>query len=214
MIKKMSKEKLIQTALVLGYVTVFYNLAEGVISVIFGINDETIALLGFGVDSFVEVLSGIGIIHMIYRMKKAGIDNLVKRDKFEKQALKITGTAFYILTAGLVAGSILNIITGAEPETTRVGIIISSVSILTMYILMSMKLKVGKQLHSDAIVADAHCTRTCFYLSFVLLASSGLYELIGIMWFDIAGSLGIAWFAFSEGKEAFEKVKSDNICCS
>ena len=71
---------------------------------------------------------------------------------------------------------------------------------------MNAKLKVGKELKSDAIIADANCTKTCFYLSFLLLASSGLYELFQIAYIDIAGSLGIAYFAFKEGREAFEKV--------
>ena len=207
----MSKEKLIKTAYILAIVTIAYNVIEGVISVIFGISDDTLALLGFGVDSFVEVLSGIGIMHMIYRMRKAGIHDVNSRDRFERQALRITGTAFYILMAGLVAGSVLNIIFGAEPETTIVGVIISSLSILTMYILMTWKTKIGKKLNSNAIIADANCTRTCFYLSFILLASSGLYELFGIGWFDIAGSLGIAWFAFSEGRESFEKARSEGV---
>lgn len=209
----MSKEKLINTAYILAIVTIVYNVIEGVVSVFFGINDETLALLGFGVDSFVEVLSGIGILHMIFRMKKAGINDVPTRDKFERRALKITGTAFYILVAGLIAGSVMNVVAGTKPETTTVGIIISILSILTMYFLMSWKMKIGKQLNSDAIIADANCTKTCFYLSFILLASSGLYELFGIVWFDIAGSLGIGWFAFSEGKEAFENAKSKNLSC-
>ena len=78
---------------------------------------------------------------------------------------------------------------------------------------MSWKMRIGKQLNSDAIIADANCTKTCFYLSFILLASSGLYELFGIAWLDIAGSLGIAWFAFSEGREAFEKSKMEELSC-
>ena len=210
----MTKEKLITTALVLSIITIVYNVAEGLVSVFFGLADETLALLGFGVDSFVEVLSGIGILHMIVRIKKAGINDVSSWDKFERRALKITGTAFYILVAGLVSGTVINIIKGVKPETTMAGIIISLLSILTMYILMRWKLKVGKKLHSDAIIADANCTKTCFYLSFVLLASSGLYELFGIAWFDVAGSLGIAWFAFSEGRESFEKAKSSEMSCS
>ena len=210
----MTKEKLITTALVLSIITIVYNVAEGLVSVFFGLADETLALLGFGVDSFVEVLSGKGILHMIVRIKKAGINDVSSWDKFERRALKITGTAFYILVAGLVSGTVINIIKGVKPETTMAGIIISLLSILTMYILMRWKLKVGKKLHSDAIIADANCTKTCFYLSFVLLASSGLYELFGIAWFDVAGSLGIAWFAFSEGRESFEKAKSSEMSCS
>ena len=79
---------------------------------------------------------------------------------------------------------------------------------------MTAKLKIGKALNSDAIIADANCTRTCFYLSFILLGASGLYELFHISYFDILGSLGIAYFAFKEGREAFEKVRSGNLACN
>jgi divalent metal cation (Fe/Co/Zn/Cd) transporter len=136
------------------------------------------------------------------------------RDDFEKTALRVTGTVFYLLVVGLIIGSVLSIINNVKPETTLPGIIIGVISILTMYWLMTSKLKVGKALHSDAIVADANCTRTCFYLSFILLASSGLYEAFGIAYFDVLGSLGIAYFAFKEGREAFEKAKSGNLMCS
>ncbi|MGE4287829.1 MAG: cation transporter [Salinivirgaceae bacterium] len=208
-----AKHKLIQTALILAMATIGYNVAEGLVSVSFGISDDTLALLGFGVDSFVEVLSGLGILHLVYRMKKNGINNITSRDKFERQALKITGVSFYLLAIGLVAGSLISLITKTTPETTRVGILIAILSILTMYILMTWKMKIGKQLNSDAIIADANCTKTCFYLSFILLVSSGLYELFKIQWFDVAGSLGIAWFAFSEGREAFGKAKASELSC-
>ena len=204
-------KNLIRTAFALSLITIFYNIAEGIISVYFGASDDALALLGFGVDSFVEVISGIGIAHMILRMKYSKVDT---RDTFEKTALRVTGTAFYLLTIGLIAGSVLNIINDVKPESTLPGIIIASISILTMYWLMTSKLKVGKALNSDAIIADANCTKTCFYLSFILLASSGLYELFAIAYFDILGSLGIAYFAIKEGREAFEKAKSGNLLCS
>ena len=202
---------LVKKAFILSLITIFYNIAEGIISVYFGTGDETLALLGFGVDSFVEVISGIGIAHMILRMRYSKVRS---RDSFEKTALKITGTSFYLLTIGLIIGSVFNIINDVKPTTTIPGIVVASISILTMYWLMSSKLKVGKELKSDAIIADANCTKTCFYLSFILLGASGLYELFNIAYFDIIGSLGIAYFAFNEGKEAFEKVKSGNLSCS
>lgn len=198
-------------AFLLSLITIFYNIAEGIISVYFGASDDALALLGFGVDSFVEVVSGIGIAHMILRMKYSKVET---RDTFEKTALRITGTAFYLLTFGLIVGSVLNIINDVKPGSTLPGIIIAGISILTMYWLMTSKLKVGKTLNSDAIIADANCTKTCFYLSFILLAASGLYELFNIAYFDILGSLGIAYFAFKEGKEAFEKVKSGKLMCN
>lgn len=203
--------KLLRTAFILSLITIFYNIMEGLISVYFGAGDETLALFGFGADSFVEVISGIGIAHMIFRMKYSKVQT---RDAFEKTALKITGTVFFILTAGLVLGSVLNFINDVKPATTIPGIVIAVISIATMYWLMTTKLNVGKSLKSDAIIADANCTKTCFYLSFILLASSALYELFNIAYFDIIGSLGIAYFAFSEGREAFEKVRSGNLACN
>lgn len=204
-------KKLLSRALFLAIVTVLYNVIEGFVSVIFGAEDETLALFGFGVDSFVEVISGVGILHFIFRMNYKEIS---RRDSFEKTALRITGTAFYILTVGLVIGSVLIIVNDVKPDTTLPGIIISLISIATMYYLMTAKLKVGKELKSDAIIADANCTKTCFYLSFILLASSGLYELFELGFIDALGSLGIAYFAFNEGREAFEKVRTGNLACS
>lgn len=207
----METKNLIRTAIILSIITIVYNVFEGLISIYFGMADETLTLFGFGADSFVEVISGIGILHMVLRMKKSPIE---KRDGFERQALKITGFSFYLLVLGLLVGSVLNIIGNTKPETTMVGIIISAISIATMYFLMKAKLKVGKALNSDAIIADANCTKTCFYLSMILLASSLLYEFTGIGYIDIAGSLGIAWFSFKEGREALDLAKSGKLSCS
>ena len=203
-------DKLLKRALLLSFVTILYNFGEGIASVFWGAKDETLALLGFGVDSFVEVISGIGILHFVVRMKYSKV---VTRDKFEKTALKVTGYSFYILTLGLISASVINLIEGVKPHTTFAGIIISSISILTMYWLMKSKLNLGKRLNSDAIIADANCTRTCFYLSFILLGASLFYELSGIGFIDVFGSLGIAYYAFKEGKESLEKAKSESLAC-
>lgn len=207
----MTKDKWLTTALWLSVITIFYNIIEGLVSVYFGSSDDTLVLLGFGIDSFVEVISGIGILHMVLRMQRSKTENF---DTFERLALRITGVSFILLAIGLVAGSILNVINKSKPETTLAGIIIASVSILTMYFLMNYKLKTGKALNSEAIIADAHCTKTCLYLSFILLISSILYELFKISYIDIAGSLGIAWYAFSEGRESLEKAKKNQLSCS
>ena len=205
------EKKLINVALILSIITIVYNFGEGIVSIIFGIDDQTLALSGFGVDSFVEVVSGIGIFHMILRIKNS---SSINRDKFESTALKITGYAFYLLTAGLVFGSIINIIEQNKPDTTFAGIIISIISIFSMYFLMKSKLRVGRELKSDAIIADAHCTKTCFNLSIILLISSLLYEISSIGYFDILGSLGIAYYSFMEGKESLEKAKDNELHCS
>ncbi len=206
----MQQNKLLKTALVLSIITIIYNVAEGIVSIYYGLNDDTLSLLGFGSDSFVEVISGIGIAHMVLRMRYAKVQ---KRDQFERLALRITGISFYILTFGIVAGSIINLIQNNKPTTTLPGFIIASLSILTMYFLMHYKLKIGKKLNSDAIIADAMCTKSCLYLSVILLVSSGLYMIFRIGYIDILGSLAIAWFAFKEGREAFEKASSNQLNC-
>lgn len=202
------KKSLYKWALLLAMFTVFYNIVEGLFSVYFGVKDETLSLLGFGVDSFVEVISGIGIWHMLSRIKALGSE----RDEFEKNALRITGISFYILTIGLIVSSVINIATNHKPETTFWGVVISLISIATMGLLIYYKMKVGNALGSRAIIADAKCTKTCLYLSIILLAASIGYELSGFGAFDSLGALLIAYFSFKEGKEALEKAKTGKEC--
>jgi len=204
-------EVLYRWAFVLALITIFYNILEGVVSVFFGIEDETLVLLGFGIDSFVEVISGIGIWHMVRRIRK---NNNETFDKFEKDALRVTGTAFYILTAGLIVTASINLYRGHKPETTLWGIIISLISILSMWLLLHYKIKVGRQLNSQAILADANCTKACMYLSGVLFLSSLGYELTGIGGLDSIGAIAIAGLSFREGREAFEKAKGNTCSCS
>ena len=188
----------------LALITIFYNLLEGVVSVWFGAADETFALFGFGLDSFVEVISGIGIWHMTRRQR---LSFGAYRDDFERRALRITGGAFYLLAAGLAVTAVLNLAAGHRPETTLWGIFVSTVSILTMWLLIRAKMTVGNALGSSAILADAACTRTCLSLSFILLAASIGYEVTGIAGLDAVGALGIAWFSLREGREAFGKAR-------
>ncbi len=205
-------EKLYNRAMALGLITVLYNLIEGIVSIYFAVSDKTLALLGFGVDSFVEVISGAGILHMIMRIKR---NPSASRDTFEKHALYVTGFSFYLLSAGLVAGAAINLYNDTKPDATVMGTVISTISIATMWLLYVYKLKVGKALGSQPIISDAQCTKACLYLSVVLLISSLLYEIFKVGYFDIAGALGISWFSFREGREAIMKGKNSSFqCCS
>ena len=206
-----ARERLFKTAFILSIITIVYNIIEGGVSTAFGYADETLALFGFGVDSFIEVMSGIGIAHMIIRLKNNGYE---QNDSFETRALRITGTAFYLLTFGLITTVIINSVTGHTPETTFWGIVISSISIVTMYFLMRAKLSAGIKLGSQSIISDAGCTKVCLYMSLILLASSGIYELTGFPYIDSIGAAGLAFYSFREGKECFEKAESGSPSCS
>lgn len=197
-------------ALWLAVFTILYNLAEGLIAIFFGISDETLTLFGFGVDSFIEVMSGIGIFAMVLRIRQ---NPDTDRSGFERTALRITGTSFYILVVGLAITAVYNIVVGHKPETTLPGLIISLISIAVMWALVAGKRKVGHALNSTPILADANCTLVCIYMSLVLLASSLIYELTGFGFVDSLGAIGLIYFSYNEGKEAFEKAAGMECNC-
>ena len=146
---------------------------------------------------------------MISRMR---INTASNSDRFEQTALKVTGTAFYILAIGLIMTAAISLFKGHKPETTFWGIIVAIVSILLMWMLIHYKVKIGIQFQSQALLADADCSKTCMYLSIVLLVSSAAYEVTSIGGFDSIGAVGIALFSFKEGREAFEKAKGNPAC--
>jgi len=205
-----SLEKLYQKAYLLSLFTIFYNVVEGVVSMFLGYEDETLTLFGFGVDSFIEVMSGIGIAVMIRRIRQNPNSS---KSEFEISALKVTGTAFYLLSVGLLAGIIMNLVNQHKPEATFWGIVISLISIALMIWLMNAKKSTGKKLHSDPIIADANCTKVCVYMSVVLLVASLIYELTGFAYADAIGAAGLIWFSINEGREAFDKAKGKSCSC-
>jgi divalent metal cation (Fe/Co/Zn/Cd) transporter len=199
-----------QFALWLAIFTVLYNIAEGLISIFFGINDEALTLFGFGADSFIEVMSGIGILAMVIRIRQ---NPNTSRTRFEVTALRITGTAFYLLAVGLGATAIYNLFSAHKPQTTLPGLIISVVSIAMMWALVMGKRKVGRALNSVPILADANCTLICIYMSLVLLASSLIVELTGFGFIDSLGALGLIYFSIEEGRESFDKANGLECDC-
>ena len=190
--------------------TIAYNLLEGLVSVYFGAHDEALTLFGFGVDSFIEVMSGIGILAMVIRIRQHPDTS---RGQFERTALRITGWGFYLLAAGLFITAIYNLFTGHKPATTLSGTLISLISIASMWALVTGKRKVGHALNSAPILADANCTMVCIYMSVVLLAASLIYQFTGFGFVDTIGALGLIYFSINEGKESFEKAANAEDCC-
>ena len=204
------QHKAYKIVLLLAIFTIVYNIVEGLVSTYFGYNDESLVLFGFGVDSFVEVVSGFGILQMVLRIRK-NPDSA--KSKMEITALKITGYGFYVLVAGLVVSAGLEVYEKHHPITTVWGIFISLVSIVVMIWLYRTKVSLGRKLDSAPIIADGRCTLVCVYMSVILLISSLVYQYTGFAWLDVLGSLGLAWFAFTEGREALEKAAGKECCC-
>lgn len=203
------QSKLFNLAFLLAVFTIVYNIAEGIIATYLGYEDESLALFGFGSDSFIEVISGLGIAVMVLRIKS---NPASQRNKFEKTALKITGSAFYLLAIALIATSLYNLYYNHQPQTTLWGIVISLISIAIMWATILWKSKIGHALNSEAILADTECAKVCIYMSVILLLSSALYEFFNVPYVDSIGTLGLAYLSFKEGKECFEKAASEKYC--
>ncbi len=208
-ISTIAKNKYWQYALALALFTIFYNLAEGLVSIYFGAEDETLTLFGFGIDSFIEVMSGVVIFAMVLRIRQHPDQ---PRSTFERTALRITGACFYVLAVGLGLTAIYNLFTNHTPPTTLPGLIISLISIAAMWALVLAKRRVGHALDSSPILADANCTMVCIYMSIVLLASSLIFQLTGLSFVDSLGAVGLIYFSINEGKESFEKAASLEDC--
>ena len=203
------KNKYWQYALALALFTIFYNLIEGFVSIYFGAEDETLTLFGFGIDSFIEVISGIGILAMVLRIRQHPDQ---PRSTFERTALRITGACFYILAVGLALTALYNLFTNHKPTTTLPGLVISLISIAAMWALVLGKRRVGHALDSSPILADANCTMVCIYMSLVLLASSLIYQVTELSFIDSLGAIGLIYFSINEGKESFEKASGLEDC--
>ena len=204
------QKKLFDFVLYLSLFTIVYNIAEGLVSTLVGYSDESLTLFGFGVDSFIETISAVGIAAMIIRITNNPNSS---KSPFEITALKITGWSFYLLSGGLMISAIFSVISGRQPESTFWGVVISVISIASMLGLIYYKKKTGRRLNSNAIIADANCNVVCVYMSLTLLASSFLYEAFSLPYVDAAGALGLVYFSVKEGKECFEKVESMNNEC-
>ena len=201
-------------AQVLALFTILYNIVEGIVSTSFGYSDETLALFGFGIDSFIESISGVGVYVMIRRIAHSTERvTSTEQTEFEKQALRVTGWAFYGLSAMLTATVLINIIEHKAPESTFWGVVISALSIVVMSALVVSKRRVGHALKSTPILADANCTLVCIYMSIAVLISSAIYEFTSFAYADAIGAIAIVWFSISEGRECFAKAKGHQCGC-
>jgi cation diffusion facilitator family transporter len=188
--------KLHRRALLLSYFTLSYNLIEFVLSIIAGTLSGSIALIGFGLDSFVESLSA-GI--MIWRFRKHGKISEQEEERIERKAEKLVGFTFLVLAVYILYESINNLIYIEIPEPSLFGIIIALISIIVMPILFYKKYQTGKAISSRSLIADSKETLACSFLSIALLLGLGANYIFGFWQADPIAGLLIALFLFREG---------------
>jgi divalent metal cation (Fe/Co/Zn/Cd) transporter len=191
----------------LEYFTVVWNILEGLVAVVAGIVAGSISLVGFGIDSFIEVTSGSVLL---WRMS---VDSDVHgREANEKRALRIVGACFLLLAVYIAYDSISDLWSKRAPEHSVAGIILACASLVVMPILSRAKRNVGRELGSAAMHADAKQTEFCTYLSAILLAGLLLNAFFGLWWADPLAALIMAPIIAKEGIEGVQG-KAFNDCC-
>jgi divalent metal cation (Fe/Co/Zn/Cd) transporter len=180
----------------LEYFTVVWNALEGVVAVVSGILAGSISLVGFGIDSFIEVTSGAVLL---WRMR---VDSEVHRREInEKRALRMVGACFLLLAAYITYDSISDVWSKRAPEHSIAGIVLACVSLVVMPLLSRAKRKVGRTLGSAAMHADAKQAELCTYLSAILLIGLLLNALFGFWWADPLAALVMVPIIAKEGVE-------------
>lgn len=189
----------------LEYFTIGWNVLEGLIALAAGAAAGSISLVGFGVDSFIEVTSGAAVL---WRM--SGDADAERREARERLTLQVVGVAFLALGAYVTVESIRDLVTHAAPETSLAGMVIAAVSLVVMPLLSRAKRHVGDAMGSRAMHADATQTDFCAYLSAILLGGLALNAAFGIWWADPVAGLVMAPIIVREGIQA---LRGDSCEC-
>jgi divalent metal cation (Fe/Co/Zn/Cd) transporter len=188
------RARLGRRAQLLAGVSVAYNLVEAVIAIAAGSVAGSIALVGFGLDSVIEVSSGLVIL---WQFRHA------IPERRERQAMRLIAASFFALAVYVTIESLRSLAGGAEPDASTVGIVLATASLAVMPFLSWAQRRTGRALHSGSVVADSKQTLLCTYLSAVLLLGLVLNASLGWAWADPLAGLVIAGVAVKEGVHAW-----------
>lgn len=194
-----ARSQLTSRARLLARVTIAWNVAEGLIAVGSGIAAGSVALVGFGLDSFVEVFAGSVVL---WQLRGASEDR-------ERRALRLIALSFFAVAAYVVAESVRDLAVGSEAGESSVGIVLAAVSLAVMPMLAWAKRRTGRALGNPVVIADSTETLLCTYLSAALLAGLVINAAVGWWWADTLAALVIAALAVREGREAWR----GELCC-
>lgn len=184
-----------QRAIRLEYFTIAWNALEAAVAILAGFLAGSIALVGFGLDSIIETISGATLL---WRLRQRGDFEPAA----ESRALRIVGLTFLLLAAYVSYESITDLWSRHQPRESLVGIVLAAVSLLVMPLLGRAKRRLAVQLNSRALAADGMETYLCSYLSFALLLGLGLNAWQGWWWADPVAALAMVAFMVREGVEA------------
>lgn len=202
-----TRAELLRHGLLLEYLTVSWNIIEGLIAIGAGIVSGSIALVGFGMDSFIESISGTVLIWRLREERRGATEERI--ELVERRAEWLVGVAFLVLAAYVTFEALRSLIGAEAPDASPIGIVLTAVSIPVMLWLAAAKRRTGEALGSRALIADSKQTRACWYLSVVALAGLAANAVLGWWWADPLAALGIGVLLVREGLEAVRGEDDD-----
>jgi cation diffusion facilitator family transporter len=192
-------------ALRLEHFTVGWNIIEAVVAIAAGIVAGSVALIGFGFDSTIEVISAVGLL---WRLRKVGPPATVSEEsQAERHALYVVAATFFLLAAYITYDAMSALLQQEEPLTSPVGIALSVLSLVVMPVLAYAKHRTGREMGSRALVADSRETLICSFLSLALLVGVGAFALFGWWWADPVGALAMLPVIVWQGWETFAEAR-------
>jgi cation diffusion facilitator family transporter len=201
------REKLHRRGVSLEVFTVAWNAVEGVVAIGAGFATGSVSLIGFGADSFIEVISAVALL---WRLREAGPDaSAEERGAAEKRALYLVAATFFLLAAYICYEAAGALLSGEGPEDSAVGLVLSVVSLVVMPALAYGKQRTAREMGSEALKADAVETWVCSYLSLALLVGVGLNAAFGWWWADPAGALAMLPVILWQGFETLGEARED-----
>lgn len=202
-----ARPQVLRRALRLEYLTVGWNLVEGVIAIGAALAAGSVALLGFGIDSFVESASGSVLIWRLWAERRAGDRERI--EQAERRAQKLVAASLFLLAAFIAFDAVTTLAAQERPSPSALGIGVTSLSIGVMWWLAREKRRAATALGSRSLEADAFQTTACWWLSIVVLGGIGLNALFGWWWADPVAAIGMTYFLVREGRGAWE----GDECC-
>ncbi|MEW6638328.1 MAG: cation diffusion facilitator family transporter [Actinomycetota bacterium] len=201
------QERLHRRGIRLEVFTITWNVVEAVVAIGAGLLAGSVALVGFGVDSGIEVISAVALL---WRLLKAGPKaSAGEHGAAEKRALRLVAATFFLLAAYISYEAIDALLSREGPESSTVGLVLAVVSILIMPALAFFKKRAGREMGSEALQADAVETWVCAYLSLALLVGVGLYAAFGWWWADPVGALAMLPVILWQGWETFGEASEE-----
>ena len=197
------RASLLRRALRLESFTIAWNVVEGVVAVGAGWLAGSIALVGFGLDSAIEVIAAGALYHRLRGEMRGATRE--ESERMERVALRIVGVTFFLLSLYILYEASSTLWSREAPETSAVGLCLAALSLVVMPVLAWAKQRAGRSLGSEALAADAKETFVCSYLSLTLLLGLGLNLLAGWWWADPVAGLAMLPFVLHEGWEAVEQ---------